>query len=161
MPYEEKMYKSLCDYLTTHSLAKPENTDLAIGQWLMSSVNRKHFWRWQDRKNKLLKSYKYMITFTLKPDAEDDHEKAEFYIKEQVNRDALGILQYYYVKELTKAGVPHWHVAMSTTKPFKRNRLQYYEKKFGSVDVSRTKGQTIQEALNYMSKEGQPKCLKD
>lgn len=146
-----------------YGILPESNSALDMGVWFMNPLHRRLFWRYADQQQGLLKSYRYLMTFTLKPSLHgdnDSYEQAEKYIKDQVHREALGILEYYYIKELTKKGTPHWHVAISTSKPLKKNRVQYYEKKFGHVDLSRTKGQTLQEALNYMSKEGQPIKLK-
>ena len=160
MPFSKETFNELCLYLRSHELELPiSGSDWDMGKFFLDTKNRKHFWQWIDSKDATVKSYIYMVTFTLKPSFED-FEKAENYIKDQVNRDSLGIVNMWYVKELTKAGRPHWHACLITSKTLKRNRFQYYEKLFGHVDVSRTKGQTPQEALNYMAKDGQPIQLK-
>lgn len=103
-----------------------------------------------------LKRYIYLLTFTLDVKKCEQYELAEEYIKGQVKRSALKIKQFHYVKEFHKSGVPHFHVAIETLKPLKKDRFNYYIKKFGNLDISRTKAQTIQEALNYISKDNVP-----
>lgn len=105
------------------------------------------------------KSHFYMVTFTLKPDAVQNADTARAFIRGTAERKALGIIECHIVEELTKAGVPHWHMAIATDRPLARNRFQYYEKKFGSIDLSVTKNKTLTEALNYMSKAGETEQL--
>lgn len=99
-----------------------------------------------------------MVTFTLRN--KKDYDKAREYIYRQHERQQLHVMSYYVVEELTKAGMPHWHVAIQVEKPLKKNRFNYYTKLYGFVDLSRTKGQTIDTALEYMSKSHTPEQLK-
>lgn len=113
--------------------------------------------RKENQKRKPAKTHRYLITFTLKPDAVNKSKEAEDYVVSQAKRqNALGINQMHYVVEKTKQGVPHFHVVLETDTPLKKNRFQYYEKLFGHVDISKTKGTTIDEGLNYISKESKP-----
>lgn len=109
--------------------------------------------------------YNYMVTFTIDPTKNkiDDllEETIEQYICNQSHRDALKITYFAYVKEYTKKGVAHWHAVITTTKPLAKNRFQFYEKLYGSVDISKTKVTTTQEALNYISKESSPIVIID
>lgn len=98
-----------------------------------------------------------MLTFTLKPEAVSKAKEAEKWIIKQAERkQTLGIKNMHMVQELTEKGVPHWHVVIETSKPMKADRFHYYRKIYGFVDVSRTKAQTTQEALNYISKHNEP-----
>lgn len=112
-------------------------------------------------KKPVSKSYRYMVTFTLTPKQADKAEEAEAMIRAIADREALHIERFYLVKEHTKAGVPHWHAAVETTKALSRNRFQYYEALYGHVNLSVTKAKSIAEALNYMSKESIPELIKD
>lgn len=107
------------------------------------------------------KLYHYMITFTLRPDKVESSESAEEYIVKQFSKrkDTLLISEAHYSKELTKKGVPHWHVAVQTKKPLKKDRFNYYVKLYGNIDVSKTKAQTLEEAINYISKDTLPKQI--
>lgn len=111
------------------------------------------------------KTFIYMLTFTISPTLHPVitpalENKIEDYIKKQAERKmTLGITGFSYVKEHHKDGRPHWHASLTTSKSLKKNRFQYYTKLFGNLDFSRTKGQTNQEALNYMSKEAIPITL--
>lgn len=145
--------KSCCEEF---NITEPESyTLLGIGEWL--DVYHSVFFKYL--KGKTIKRYMYLVTFTLKTDSIKDALQAEEFVKSQAERTALQIKKYAYVKELTKQGTPHFHVVVETLKPLKRNRFQYYEKLFGSVDISRTKGQTTQEALQYISKDSTPVIL--
>lgn len=140
-----------------------DNDELSFGKVLMNDNRRKKYWRYCDDKDGkgLKRKFIYLLTFTLRPDKQSSEfsEKAEEYIRDISKRDALGIKYLAFVREHTEKGVPHWHVCIETKTALKRNRFQYYEKLYGFIDISRTKGQTTQEALNYMSKEGTPTIL--
>lgn len=106
------------------------------------------------------KRYRYMLTFTLKPNALNQADDAEKWIRQQAERKETLSLAYYAIsKEHTKKGVPHWHVVVEALKPLKKDRFHYYTKKYGFIDFSRTKAQTTQEALNYISKEVTPDVI--
>lgn len=115
--------------------------------------------KWLKQKDELSKqkNYYYLITFTLVD--KDNESSAEAYIIRQTERSALKLQSYEYVKEYTKAGMPHWHVSAVTTKPLKKDRFHYYSKKYGSIDLSRSKAQHDFEALNYISKSATPTKL--
>lgn len=105
------------------------------------------------------KKYFYLITFTLDPSKKCTEKEAEAFIHAQAQRQALKIKQFYVSKEKHKSGKPHWHVAIETLKPLKKDRFNYYIKKFGNIDLSRSKAQTISESLNYISKDVEPSKL--
>lgn len=116
----------------------------------------------QDQK----KTYIYLVTFTIDPQLNADMDKDELeeaiqtYVDSQVDRQvSLGITYYAYSKEHTKAGQAHWHCVIKTTKPLKKDRFAYYVKSYGNIDISRTKGTTHLEALEYISKETLPTIL--
>lgn len=133
------------DYLAELCGGSPEN-------WAFART-------WITKKCTDKKKYYYMLTFTLKEDCKDDWKDAEEMVSGQVERDALKIIEWHQVKELTKQGIAHWHCAVITTKALARNRFQHYEKIYGHVDINKNKKGTITEALNYMSKIGTPKKL--
>lgn len=108
-------------------------------------------------KDKVIVKYIYMITFTLSD--KKHYDKAKEYIYRQHERKALKILHYHVVEELTKKGIPHWHTAVESEKPLKKDRFNFYTKTYGFVDLSRTKAQTIDSCLNYMSKSNTIKQL--
>lgn len=109
--------------------------------------------------------YHYMITFTIDPNKHPkvDTEltkRIEDYITAQSTRSGLHIKEMHYVKEFHKNGRPHWHVSLSTTKSIKKALFSYYQKIYGNIDFSRSKGKNNQDALAYMSKSGTPIQLK-
>ncbi len=106
-------------------------------------------------KNREQKRYRYLITFTLRKPC-DDIPAISSYIKSQLKRKPLKIEEAHLVQELTKAGIPHWHASVITTKPLKKDRFNYYEKLYGHVDISSTLGTNIEETLNYISKDSLP-----
>ncbi len=103
-----------------------------------------------------IKSYYYMITFTLKNDCSKEEELTiQDYILSQMERPALKIVKAFYVKEKTKQGRAHWHVAVQTKRFLCRNRFNYYCKKYGHIQVSKNHCQTLQEMMNYINKDQQ------
>lgn len=160
---KKKIFKEYLTYCEGAAIAAPSSRSYHdFGLYLQSSKYRKHYFKFLEIRDKKLnqENYRYLLTFTLKPESVDKADTAEEYIKTQTDREALKIVSFAYVKELTKNKVPHWHAVIETEIPVKRNRFQYYEKLFGHVDISRTKGQTTQEALNYISKDSPPIVLK-
>lgn len=136
--------------------ASPSEHD--VGQWFsIRPLNIARYFKWLDARTS--KKYIYLITFTLSKQNIDKSDLAEQFIREQPNRTALHLLSWVMVKEYTKKGTPHWHCVVESYKPIKKNRFDYYCKKFGFVDISRTKGQTPQEAYQYISKDGEPEVL--
>ncbi len=99
------------------------------------------------------KRYYYMITFTLREDYDEKRiERIEAFIKTQAYRPALQIQSASIVRELTKAGRPHWHMAVITLKLLKKDRFTYYKKHYGNIDISKNKLNDDSEMLNYMCK---------
>lgn len=112
-------------------------------------------------KERELKKYCYLITFTLREDIQDSMiDEVEGYIKKQFLRHPLRVLEAHLVRELTKTGRPHWHIACRTSRPLKKDRFNYYIKKYGFIDISNSKTQTIDESLNYISKCNAPIQIK-
>lgn len=115
-------------------------------------------------KERDLKSYRYMITFTLDPSKYPDvtetilHSVEEF-IEGQGRRQGLSIIHYAYVRESHQNGRPHWHASIITTKPLKKDRFNYYIKKYGNIDLSKSKSTNKWEALDYLSKSGTVKTI--
>ncbi len=97
------------------------------------------------------KKYYYLITFTLRKDR-DDIENVEAFIKTQAFRPALQIIKASFVRELTKGGRPHWHMAVISTKIIKKDRFNYYQKHYGNIDISKNKHNTTVDMLDYMCK---------
>lgn len=102
----------------------------------------------------LKKTYLYLVTFTLKPECVAQADQIEVYIKKQfTSRPTLQIVTAHIARELTKSGVPHWHVQVESSTPLSKDRFDYYRKIYGHVDISRTKAKTPQKTLEYISKE--------
>lgn len=107
-----------------------------------------------------LKKYRYLITFTLPEDHKHDEDEVEHYIVKQFQqRPVLQIEKAYMVKERTQKDIAHWHVAVCSTRCLKKDRFNYYIKKYGFVDISKSKAQHLEESLNYISKEVLPKKI--
>lgn len=105
--------------------------------------------------------YYYMITFTLANMS--NYQKAKSYIYRQHKRSSLSMVYYSVTEELTQNGVPHWHCAVKTKIPLKKDRFQQYYKnnKYGYVDVSRNNGSNLKSIIAYISKTNEPTILLD
>lgn len=100
-------------------------------------------------------NYFYLITFTLKQDyTPSEIDKIEAYIHKQFLRPALQIKNAYISKELTKNNRPHWHVAVESSKYIAKDRFDYYVKKYGFIDISKSYSQTLKNSITYIEKEG-------
>lgn len=107
-----------------------------------------------------IKKYYYLVTFTIKPEHNNKSDQIEDYIKQQfTNRPALGVLEAHIVKELTKSGISHWHVALITSKHLAKDRFQYYTQLWGNIDISKNHSQNLNDSINYLSKSGTPTRL--
>lgn len=154
-----EQHKELCELLGYF-----ENDAVSFGLHMAQGLYKsKHilFKQWCKKKDPP-KKYIYLVTFTLRPEHHEDeiiHKLAQSHIEGIAKRDALLLTYFSFVKEHTKAGVPHWHAVIVSENPIKKNRFQYYEKLYGNIDISRTKGQTTQPAIDYISKEGIPTIL--
>lgn len=118
-------------------------------------IVKKHY----DLKYKELsrEDYYYLITFTRdrkkSKDRSDDY--VEKYIHVQAKRArALKIQRAVCCREHHKDGKLHWHIAMITTEPLRRDAFAYYEKLFGKVHISLSKEyKSWDELYGYICKE--------
>lgn len=106
----------------------------------------------------------YMITYTLDPSKNPDITEEEVLnieqiVRQQGLRQALCITNYTFVREYTKAGMPHWHAVLTTTRTLKKSMFNKYTKKYGNIDISLTKHSTQDFALDYINKEGTPETV--
>lgn len=99
------------------------------------------------------KEYHYMVTFNLKPEVVSQADSIDEYVRKQfTSRPALQVKEANIARELTKAGVDHWHVQVTTYLPLCKDRFDYYIAKYGFVEVSKTRSQNPQNTLQYLSK---------
>lgn len=109
----------------------------------------------QRMKQRELKTYEYLVTFTVKPTITDSEALIESYIIKQFKQKPKQVIEAHISKEYTKKGAPHWHVAVQTTKALKKDRFNYYIQKYGSIDISKSRLKSIQESINYINKDSQ------
>lgn len=139
-----------------------DGSDLTPDELLCLTKREFHKWMCNYLKSNTRKRHIYMITFTINPSkgsSEDFYEKAEELVRSTAQRSALKLVQYQYVREYTEAGVPHWHALAVATKPIKKDRFNYYQKKFGNIDISKNRAQQTDEIINYINKFGDPVIL--
>lgn len=100
-----------------------------------------------------------MYTFTKDPQKTKDvtNKFLYEYIKKQLKRTPLQIIEAHIAQEGDdKDKHVHWHVAIQTTKPLRKDRFAYYTQKYGNIDPSKSKINSISESLNYISKDSTP-----
>lgn len=104
------------------------------------------------------KEYFYLITFTIDPKKHDvndvifqDHTE-EYIIK--VCKNAKG--QNIHISKEHADSNCHWHVSLKTTKPIKYSKFRHYKLTIGNVDISRSKQDSQENSINYISKESMP-----
>ncbi len=125
------------------------------------SIPKIQEWHQQFKKyNATVRNYVYLCTFTKSPDNKTSDEKIEAYIIKQFKRPPLKVVEAHIVKEFTKNNVAHWHVAVETEKPLKKDRFNYYTKIHGFVDINKNMVTNIDTTLNYISKSGTPSQIK-
>lgn len=111
-------------------------------------------------KEKEKKEYYYLVTFTVRDDVDEDEDVIEQYIKKQFLRSPLHVVVADIVKERTKRDRPHWHVSTIMHCCLKKDRFQYYQKLYGSIDISKSGHKSYETILNYLSKDGLPQNIK-
>lgn len=117
------------------------------------------------RKDRLAKTYQYLVTFTIDPAKHPDsgqelEDKIEQYISNIPHRPALRLNKCAYVRELHKSGKPHWHVKLQTKKPLRSDAFKVYQNNFGNVDISRSKHTNDESHIDfYLNKENTMKTL--
>lgn len=105
-------------------------------------------------RDKNLKFYYYLLTFTLKPSIKpEQYNEIERFILRQCTRPALKIREAHYVKEYTKNNIPHWHISVKAARYLPASRFNYYTKHYGFIDINKTTVNSIDESLNYINKE--------
>lgn len=127
----------------------------------LSEIPKKVLYKVMDEISGKVKTYCYLCTFTKDPtkvkDVTDDFLFS--YVKKQFLREPLKIVTAYIAQEGGEDDENkhvHWHVAVKTTKPLKKDRFNYYIKKYGNIDIDKSKCNTIDEAVNYLSKTSTP-----
>lgn len=110
---------------------------------------------------KNLKTYRYMVTFTLNPKLVDVknsqvQQVIEDYIIKQVNKHSDTA---YITREHAESNC-HWHVVLLRQRKFKYNEFNFYKRKYGNIDISLSKTESIEDGLKYISKENIPRRIK-
>ena len=108
------------------------------------------------------KNYMYLVTFTVdkKKVKKPNYDSIEKYIKKQFQRSPLKVTKAQIVREGNgKDKHIHWHVAVQTAIPLKKDRFHYYIRKYGNIDISKSKTNSYEELQNYISKENTPQDI--
>jgi len=84
------------------------------------------------------------------PEVQDE---IEMYIQKLMNQPYYD--KVYYVKEHADSNC-HWHVVVYLNQVFKQDHVRYYRKKYGNVDISRSKDLSDEHTQKYLSKD--PDC---
>lgn len=99
--------------------------------------------------------YKYLITFTLNPSKVDLKDSK---IKSKIENYIVGLLKvpenhrFYYSREHDTTNT-HWHCIVHRKTPFVQDKLRYYKKQYGNIDISRSKNLSDEDSVKYLGKE--------
>lgn len=130
----------------------------ALGYWIVNVVNINrdiHTSEYLKEKYKKPKEYKYMLTFTLDPKKVNLSDRA---VKSKIEDYIVNLLKtsendrFYYSREHDDSNT-HWHVIVHRKVPLRQDKLTYYKKKYGNVDVSRSKDLSDKNSFAYLGKE--------
>lgn len=104
------------------------------------------------------KIYLYMLTFTKDPkkDVTDSDDKIEKYIISVLKRTdpkELWVVREGGDKEHKHI---HWHVMIQTPEYLRSERFQYYRKKYGNIDISKSHTKNPKHIFDYISKQFKP-----
>ncbi len=112
------------------------------------------------------KLYSYLMTFTLSPELVPYYKELKKltpvfkYICKQFRRSPLGVTKAQIVMEGDgKTLHYHWHVAVQTKIPLKKDRFHYYQRIYGNIDIKGKDYDSYDTILNYISKINSPFVL--
>lgn len=93
--------------------------------------------------------YKYMVTFTTRPDAKEG--SLEF-LETQAFRECLGIILFEYCVEHPDTNL-HYHALIHTTKPLLKSSFKWWIQNRGTVKIDKVTPGTEGNTLSYLHKE--------
>lgn len=135
----------------------------ALNYWIQHIVQinvdflKSDYLKDKKRKKEKPSEYKYMITFTLDPKKVDLTSSEQ---KNTIERYIVNLLKctdnfrFYYVREHEFTNT-HWHAIVHRKIPFTQDKLAYYKRKFGNVQVNRSKELDDEFSLKYLGKENE------
>jgi len=122
----------------------------------LRNTNFKEIKYFMESEFRTMKSYCYMVTFTVDPKKEVDIAEVEAYVNKIKDREALQIIEAWYVIEHLDSN-KHCHLAVKTKKPLCKSRFNIAQQKFGKVLFKKQKiSEELYEMLEYFSKENEP-----
>lgn len=145
--------------MTSEPLNQSEYFSMLITKYGSNEVHNS-FKKYYKQKEIQNRKYIYMLTFTVsetlhKKISEELADEIEEYLRAiEKRKSVLKIIKFSLVREYHKNGRPHWHALIETLKCLKKDRFNYYIKKYGFIDISRNKAQTDTEIINYLHKSG-------
>lgn len=107
------------------------------------------------QQRQLAQVYKYMVTFTTRPDA---REGSLEFLESQAYRECLGITYFEYAIEHPDSNL-HYHVMIHTTKPLLKSSFKWWIQNRGTVKIDKVTKGTDGNTLCYLKKELKSKIL--
>lgn len=107
------------------------------------------------------KDYYYLLTFTIDPKRHPNLNDFTFQdeVQQYISKLVKSIGRNIYISKEHDFTNVHWHVSLITSKPIVHSKLRYYKNIYGNIDVSRSKKQTQEYSINYISKDTEPTKL--
>jgi len=130
--------KEIQDYLVD------QHTQATDTYWLTSLMKSQSAYLKQVRH-----SYKYMVTFTTRPDA---REGSLEFLESQAKRECLGITYFEYAVEHPESNL-HYHVLIHTSKPLLKSSFKWWIQNRGTVKIDKVTPGTDGNTICYLKKE--------
>lgn len=122
------------------------------------------------KRKKAEKTHRYLVTFTFDPKklpaAESDYpdffDIAEQYIENLAFSRQYSATHWAVVREHhapPRDKICHFHVSVVSSKILKKSFFRYYVKTYGNIDISKSRVNTTEFAINYMQKENEPTLI--
>lgn len=131
--------------------------------WMICQVGfPDRYQKWLKKHEKESKRYRYFLTFTLDRKKQRFSRTEDFYTEVQTYVENLAFsaqfeaLSWVVVREHHKDGTPHWHVSVESKRCIKKSFFRYYERIFGLINISKSRENGVEFAINYMQKENDP-----
>jgi len=105
------------------------------------------FFKYQDE---CTKKYIYLVTFTVKDVASIG--EAEIYVRDRINLGYVEMVKYSIEHKDTN---PHIHAIIYSRSPLQKSiHFKHYMNRFGFVDFKSVNPKTVQQVVDYITKEG-------
>jgi hypothetical protein len=144
-----------------------QRTDTEVYEWLRSNVPTSRMVPFAKKLAEVvmlnerlrISSYYYMLTITIDPD-KHPQDTPELYslVEDRITQlptrlTSRKIVGLVYVREYTKAGRAHWHVAIRSETPTEARHFSWFRNHVGNIQFNRNRTNSPQNLIDYLSKD--------